>query len=351
MTRIITIDQKDKWNEYIENSFQSDFYHTWSYHSIDQTGDPLLFVYEENNLFIAFPLIKRKIDNSPYFDLTSVYGYTGPVSNTKFDEINELLIKNFQNEFLTFLQKGNYVSVFSRLNPFFNQESIVQCFGGLYYNGKTVAIDLTSSHKEQTSNYRRAFHGNIKKLRKLGYIVKEGNSIEDIRTFVSIYTENMDRIGASESYYFSEDYFRNILESKEYQSKLLMAYNDDDLAVAGMIITCINGIIQAHLLSTRTEFLHLSPAKLLVDEATIIGRELNMKYYHLGGGVGFKEDSLFNWKSGFSDLHLPYYTWRYIVNEPVYNSLLEKANIEKSAEIDFFPLYRSGFRTSPILVE
>ncbi|MEJ6981348.1 GNAT family N-acetyltransferase [Pedobacter sp. P351] len=339
MIQIISIHQQIKWREYIAKSLQYDFYHTWSYHSIDKTGDPLLIVYEENNLFIAIPLIKRKIKNSDCFDLTSVYGYTGPISNIKFEEIDESFLKNFQTEFLKFLKDGQYVSVFSRLNPFFNQKVVLENFGGLYSNGNTVVIDLRISYKQQIQNYSSSHSRSNNKLRSMGCTVKEASSSEDIRVFASMYKENMDRIGASSFYYFNDAYFKTILKSTEYQSKLIMAY-DGDQAMAGMIITCINGIIQAHLLSTRTEFLHLSPAKLLIDNASIIGRDLNMKYYHLGGGVGFKKDSLFKWKAGFSNLHLPYYSWRYVVDEKVYNSLSANEGIKNAHEIDFFPLYR-----------
>jgi hypothetical protein len=72
----------------------------------------------------------------------------------------------------------------------------------------------------------------------------------------------------------------------------------------------------------------------------VIARHMGLKYINLGGGVGFKMDSLFNWKAGFSSLHLDYSSWRYVVNEPIYNKLLEENHVEYNPDIDFFPLYR-----------
>ena len=89
---------------YVKNSAEYDFYHTWYYHSLDQTGDPFLFIYEESNNFIAFPLLDRKIEDSDLSDLTSVYGYTGPISNLKFEELNDAFMENFKNIFLSFLE-------------------------------------------------------------------------------------------------------------------------------------------------------------------------------------------------------------------------------------------------------
>lgn len=71
-----------------------------------------------------------------------------------------------------------------------------------------------------------------------------------------------------------------------------------------------------------------------------------MKYYHLGGGLGFKEDKLFNWKAGFSDLFLEYKSWRYVANEQIYNSLVNLIGIDPHNNIDYFPL--CGFGVMPL---
>lgn len=340
MTHLITIQQKEKWAEYVQSSLEHDFYHTWYYHSLDKSGDPILFVQQEGKNFIALPLLKRKINNSLLFDLTSVYGYTGPISNQKFEELDEDLMEDFKTEFLRFLKTEGNISVFSRLHPFINQELLMKKFGGIYQNGKTVAIDLTISLEAQRAKYRETVAASIKQSRKKGYYVKETNSTDDIRVFIDIYTENMKRIGATDYYLFNEQYFTNLLRSDEFNSKLLLVYAGDK-AICGTIITCTNFIVEGHLIGTRTEFLRESPTKLLVDEISIIGRKLGMKYYHLGGGLGFREDSLFKWKAGFSDLFLNYTSWRYVADEPAYNSLVDGLGISHSSNVDFFPLYRS----------
>ena len=207
MTQIITIDQKQEWVSYIRRSAEHDFYHTWHYHSLDTSGDPILFVYEEAERFIAFPMIKRKIDNSQYSDLTSVYGYPGPVSNPGFENMEDDLMENFKREFLNFLKNGRIVSVFSRLHPFMKQQSLIDKFGGVFENGRTVAIDLTVPIEVQRSKYRETVYASIKQLWRKGYHIKESKTIEDIRVFIDIYTENMKRIGATDYYLFNEQYF------------------------------------------------------------------------------------------------------------------------------------------------
>lgn len=339
MTKVLYIQDKLEWNAYVSKAVEYDFGHTWSYHMLDTTGTALLFIYENNEGFIGLPLIKRPIPESDYYDLTSVYGYTGPISNFAMPCVPENLMSGFKSAFIQFLDEGKFVSVFSRLSPFYQQTNVFQQFGGVYDNGQTVAIDLSIDNDVRRKNYRDSSFHRIKQARKRGFTIKEANNSEDISTFTSIYLENMRLVGASASYMFDEEYVSKLLNTDEYDARLLMVY-DGDTVIASTIITLTNGIIQAYLIGTRTEYRKYSPAKYLLDEICVLGKELGMKYYNLGGGLGFKQDSLFAWKAAFSDLLLPYYTWRYIANPTVYNALLAERGIDQNADVDFFPLYR-----------
>lgn len=339
MIKLISINQKEEWITYVKKSIQYDFYHTWCYHSLDKSGEPILFVYEEDDNYIAFPLLKREIPNSTFYDLSSVYGFAGPISNQKFENLPESLIESFKCSFLKFLEHEQIVSVFSRLHPFFNQLLLINKIGGVYENGKTVAIDLSIPIDEQRKKYKNSTLDYVKKCKKRGYYIKETKCNVDVEAFYKIYTENMKRSGSTDYYLFNHDYFHNLINSEEFDCRLLLVYADDEI-ICGSIITCTHGIIEAHLVATHYEYLRDSPAKFLIDEISVMGRELGMKYCHLGGGLGFKEDSLFKWKASFSDLFLDYKSLRYISNNSVYNSLVDDKGIDPNINIDFFPLYR-----------
>ena len=339
MTKIVTLLDKELWSEYVRKSAAFDFYHTWYYHSMDNTAEPLLFVFEETEDYIAYPLLKREIPNTEYFDLTCVYGYTGPISNREFSALDDAFLERFKAAFLAFLEQENIVSIFSRLHPFFGQEILMNKFPGIHPNGKTVAIDLKQTIEEQRSGYHRSYRQHIKQLKNKGYVVKETHAPEDVRAFADIYTENMKRVGASDYYLFTEDYFNELLAAQEFESKLMLIMHNGE-PVSGGVIICTNKIMQAHLVGTRTAHINVSPPKLLIDELTVMGRELGYEYLNLGGGLNFKEDTLYYWKTGFTNLTLDFNSWRYVANREVYDSLLEERGIEDDLDVDFFPLYR-----------
>ncbi|RYZ82920.1 MAG: hypothetical protein EOO68_33675, partial [Moraxellaceae bacterium] len=255
-----------------------DFYHSWHYHSLAANGNPILFVYAEAGNFIAIPLLERAIPDTIYYDLHCVYGYTGPISNLKFADLDDGLMDNFLNAFFLFLDKGNYISVFSKLHPFFSQNELLQRTEGLFENGKTIAINLQQNIEEQRKQYRQTTRDSIKKCRKFGYVAVESKLQPDIAAFAKLYQSNMTRISAADFYLFDEAYFTNLIHSTEFDCKLILIYANQDI-VCGSIIMCTNGIIQGHLIATNAIYLKNSPAKFLVDEVSELGRKWNMKYY------------------------------------------------------------------------
>jgi hypothetical protein len=339
MIKIITLLDQELWSDYVRKSAAYDFYHTWYYHSMDNTAEPLLFVFQEADDYIAFPFLKRPIEETDYNDLTCVYGYGGPISNKAFPDLDEAFLERFKVALLEFFEEQKIISVFSRLHPFFNQDKLMNKFPGVYPNGKTVAIDLKVPIELQRSGYHRSYRQHIKQLKNKGYTVKETSSPEDVEAFAKIYTENMKRVGASDYYLFTKSYFDELLAAEEFESKLMLIMYEGE-PVSGGVIICTNKIMQAHLVGTRTAHISVSPPKLLIDELTVMGRELGYEYLNLGGGLNFKEDTLYYWKTGFSNLCLDYNSWRFIVNPGVYDSLLQSQGIDPELDVDFFPLYR-----------
>lgn len=333
------IREKPEWDAYVKRSCNYEVYHTWYYHSLNREGEPLLFVYEEAGFFIAFPMIKRKIDHSSFYDLTSVYGYAGPVSDTDFSAITEHSLQSFKDEFCRFLTTERCVSVFTRLYPFLAQQCLLENIGGLSSNGSTIYMDLSITLEEQRARYEKRLRRQIKKLRESNYTIKDGRSPEEVRLFTEIYHKNMDRLNAGKSYYFDESYFMGLLNPEEFSNRLILIYDGPEL-ICGALLLISEHVVRNHLSATAEKYLNVSPSKLLTDEISMIGRRLGKKIFHLGGGVGGKEDSLFQFKRHFSDLQIPDRIWCYIHDPKAYRELVLQRGAEVNPESAFFPAYR-----------
>lgn len=343
MSKTLILDvHDDKWDAVISQCKAYDFYHTRSYHRLETDrnyDNAVLFVSFLEHVFIAMPLVIRKINGTPYFDCTSVYGYAGPVSNVVVGDISETMMQNFQVELLAYFKKENIVAAFSRLHPLIETQVVFNNFGMIRDINKTIAININLSPEEQRKQYRKSNKSEINQLRKKkGYTVKKAETHEEIIAFVNIYNETMERVNADDYYFFEANYFRKILDNPNYKATLLLALKEDTVT-AGAIFTITNKFMQYHLAGTASPYIYDTPMKLILDEARLLANTLQLDFLHLGGGVGGNDnDSLFKFKTGFSKLCFQFSTWQYIVQPETYNELVSKNGVVES---DYFPLYRA----------
>lgn len=329
------IQTKSKWSEILNKVEFFDFYHTYDYHqlSLNEGESPSLLVFNNNNSIIALPIIIRSIPNTEYHDITSVYGYAGPIYSSS---IKTTEIKQFHIELNEFLRTKNVVSVFSRLHPYIKQQDILEQLGEIKDIGEVVNIDVTLPIEESRAKYGKSNKNQINKLRRTCEVVK-AKTEQDILDFIDIYYENMRRLEASQQYFFSHEYFLNFMKSTDFKTDILLVKEiQSGKFIAGSMFVKTNDIVQFHLSGTRTDYLYLRPSKLFLDEMRLIATEEQFKYFNLGGGLGGEKDSLFDFKASFSKDFKLFKTWNYIVNKNVYDKLSEHK--QKS---NYFPLYRA----------
>lgn len=338
--KIEIIKNRKEWTEFLSLIETYDCYHTYDYHFLSKSDDeiPILLKYEHLDVLVGIPFLVRYINNSDYKDITSVYGYPGPVGKgitNNFD--NEI----FKTELIKFLKLNNFVSAFSRLNPFIaNQSKILFNLGSISSKGKVVNIDITKNLAEQRSGYQSRLKTYINKSRR-SCSIKRATTKEDLEEFIHVYYENMKRVNADDFYFFDELYFQNLVDSKDFQTEILLAIdNETNKTIAGCLFIISNGIVQYHLSGSKHEFLNKTPTKLLIDEMRIIATNKGCKFFNLGGGLGGRaDDSLFNFKSSFSKDYKNFNTWKLIINKEVYDEFVLKTDIIEGS--DYFPLYRS----------
>ncbi|WP_435979261.1 GNAT family N-acetyltransferase [Psychrobacter sp. DM4] len=339
----VTVEFRDidkKWDKDILNH-NFDIYHLsgWITASASMDGGrPQGIVAEYKNKKLFLPIIVRDIDGK-YWDATSTYGYSCPLIDETLtdDETNGIF-----EEVRHFLFKAGCVSLFTRLHPIINKEWIPSV-GRAFTHGLTLVCDLTKSKDEHWAETQNQHRRGIKKALKMDVTTKIERLNEDnIKVFSKIYKETMTHINADDYYFFDDNYF-NGLSKNLYDRLLLVSAYKDGKAIASSIYTCCkeSGIMQFHLGGTLNEYRRLQPSKLITHVARDWGRQNHYKALHLGGGVGSNLDTLYEYKKGFSSQSLLFKTYRLIINQPEYDSLVDSVGFdEEELDSDFFPLYR-----------
>jgi predicted N-acyltransferase len=346
--RALGTGEQAEWLEILRRTRKYDFHHLPQYHRVAERrgeGEARLFVYQEADCTIAVPLLLRPIEDAEegWFDATSVYGYGGPV--TSHDAVPPEVIANFRGALAEALSALRVVSLFSRLHPLIEQQSLIAGLGECPPAGATISIDLRLPEAEQIARYNKSCRTSLRKLGEMGFVGVHDREKRYLREFAEVYRETMRRAHAHESYFFGEDYFRLLTEELGEASHLFVALKDGEVAAATLCTLC-DGIVQDHLGGTRDAFLKFSPDRLVVHTERKWAREMGARDFHLGGGVGAQEDSVFRYKSGFSPRRHVFSTWRWIIQPGLYAELTEararwnRAHGTRPISDRYFPAYR-----------
>lgn len=343
---IEVIKDRSQWNAELSLIEHLDVYHTYDYHQISKNEDelPILIKYTDSNSTLLLPLLLRPIENTNYNDATSVYGYAGILTAIINEHFNK---QNFHKELNECFIENKIVSVFSRLHPYIkHQEAPLDGLGTITALGKVVYIDLNDTLEDQRRMFNRRMKTYLNKSRKICTVI-ESKREDHLQIFMDLYRDTMKRVHADKRYFFSDEYFQQLMFSKDFNAKLLLNIHNESQSISGGALFLEKGsFVQYHLSALNEDFHDLNCIKLIIDEMRIKSTNTEFDYLNLGGGRGSNEDSLFAFKSNFSKKFKDFKVWRYVVDEKAYKQLVEKhtrdSNEAESANDEFFPMYRSN---------
>jgi hypothetical protein len=351
------IDPSDPlWMETLHH-LRYDFYHLPVYVSLEaqrsQASAKAALIQAEGKI-LFLPYLLRRCDDifendrqaSEIFDLVSPYGYPGFLMNSAAE--NSDFIQAAIEQLIQGLKAEGVCSVLLRLHPILNHR-----FNQLYsssfcrVHSETVAIDLSLSEAEIWHQTRSEHRNKINKCKRAGFTARFVPCREQMDTFIDIYTETMNRVGASSTYYFTSDYFFHLAEALQEKLHLCIVELDRQSVCAGLFTECC-GIVQYHLGGTRQAYMKQSPSTLMFDWVRRWAQERGNQVFHLGGGVGGMHDSLYHFKAGFSHQRYQFSLFCLTLDDEKYQYLVSlqakrlKIQSEQLLQTTFFPVYRSS---------
>lgn len=357
-SHLIDIENGEEWDEALKLCGDFDIYHTAKYHVLAREmgeGEPYLFLYQNKKKYAALPFLVRSIstvaglEDCNYYDATSVYGYPGIVTSIKASDIEA---SSFLSGFRTALKQAfedlSIVSFFTRTNPLIQTSWLFKGLADVIPLSSTIAIDLSKPEAEHIKNMTKGHRYDIRKAYKIGIIIREDSSFENIDDFIRIYNNTMKRVGSSDYYFFSKDYYLRLRKHLGDSIKLYFALADEEIVSTSMFF--ITGkIIQYHLSGSPSELFKYNGAKVILDYVRSWGANNGFSWLHLGGGVGSTEDSLFRFKAGFSKVRCPFEVVRMVVDQKAYSAAVEErkqwlcCNSHAWMESSYFPEYRAPY--------
>lgn len=292
---------------------------------------------------VLMPFILREITCkgfTNYYDVTSPYGYSGPLFN---EDMSRAYLLDFWEAVDNWYKANNVITEFIRFSLSLNHQ---------FYTGKLVstlnnvkgyiqeekAVQWDSFKAKVRNNYRKAVANNLTIK-----IVNTPDDLEHVKVFHNIYIKTMTRLNADKSYFYSLSYFENIIRLNKNNYAIAYVYKDD-VAISAELIFISGETLYSYLGGTLSDYFDCRPNDFLKIQVMKWARANGHKYYVLGGGRN-NNDSLYKYKKTFfpNDEDVIFYTGRKVVNPEVYKAIINAANIPQDtsgAVSNYFPKYR-----------
>jgi lipid II:glycine glycyltransferase (peptidoglycan interpeptide bridge formation enzyme) len=168
-----------------------------------------------------------------------------------------------------------------------------------------------------------------------------------LQQFLQLYRASMDRLNASDYYYFSPGYFEALCRDLAQQTKLFLVRHHERVVAAALYL--VHGDrLHYHLGGSDWQYRDWAANNLLHHAAASWARAAGLRWLHLGGGRSpAPDDSLLRFKASLSADRRQFYTGRRVHWPEAYQALCEawKRQAGGATVPDYFLLYRQALPT------
>lgn len=279
MYELISIQEHSRWQRILDILQISDIYYTSQYFlsalKLDP-GEALLFYYKDEDGEVAYPFIKRRVndEDTPYFDVTTPFGYGGPILKSGKNHTN--LAANFRKAFVEYCQNEKIIAEYIRFHPLKENARLFKDHLKLSPLYETFTITLkdyfTAKKKKQLSNEEDS-----------ELVVKKLGTVRHMFEFLVLYYSAARRREEADSYYFfTNDYFETLISSMGSNLHLFGAYQENKL-VSACYVLAMGDTIYYHLEGSLSELESESTMRTLLLKVAEWGEENYYAFFHLGG--------------------------------------------------------------------
>lgn len=275
------------------------------------------FCFQKGSYIFRNIAIKSRIGKSPYFDLSSPYGFGGYWTNTSnLSFIQEALIAQSKEA-----QHQNIVAEFIRFHPLYPfTTSFLNVLD--FFQSEREIIEVQSDFKTRWNHYSSRIRGKIRKASNELCISQSQDGVK----FHQLYTQTMQRSQADAFYFFNLEYFKKLLKLKNC---ILLEAKSQDITCAMALFFydeyCSYYHFGANSNSSITN--NLNPMCAIFESFFQIAQSKGIHSCILGGGRSSSpQDSLLLFKKQFSPISKPFYIGGKIYLQEIYQELCAPFN-------------------------
>ena len=309
-------------------------------------GVALIWYASDSHSEFCYPFILTSVANNQssilnkykdYYDICSVYGYSGPLGNNLTKEF----LSRVWIEFDKWLIEKNVIAEFVRFSPYSENYKIAHSLSFIESNRK-LAISYLPEKPEILFEMLGAKTRNmIRKAERSGLEAYELNTHEWLNQFQDLYNKTMIRNQAESFFMYDQPYYDELLKLPPNSLRFFGVFNGGNLVSAAMIVIH-NKFALYHLGATDYHYASLGAGNLALWTSSVALIKSGIRYLNLGGGRSTDEkDSLLKFKLSNSTNEENFFIGKRIINLEKYNEIQRewkrlKGNAETACRLLFY---------------
>lgn len=260
------------------------------------------FVYIKGESFFLYPFLFSAVPFlENYFDISTPYGYGGPIATTT----DNAFLAEALNAFYGHAKRQNVIAELIKFHPLLDNASLFSFLfpGEIFDVCPTAYVDIVHDKEHLWDTvYTHANRKNINKAIRNNFSVSFSQSPDVWQAFKKLYATTMSANDASEAYLFPDSYYSRI-QQYLHNNYILASCQQEDGTIAAVLILLLGiRFAHCHLLGTDRAAMKHGINNLLHHETINWCAQKGFSHLHIGGGRGnTEEDPLFKFKKNFTD--------------------------------------------------
>ena len=241
---------------------------------------------------VLFAGIVRALPAGTGGDVVTPYGYGGPIAVGASPPV-----ERFFEAYERWCAEQSLVTSFVRFHPLLGNHGLAPPSMHVERLAGTVGWRLDEG--DLLAGMDGKHRNTCRKALRAGVSVSAQPAPEGLGGFVPLYEETMRRQEAAEFYFFPERYWQSLTTALRERVVVFDATLEGEL-VASALCLASKPWLHYHLGATAEQGRAVGAGNLLLYEAARWAQERGYETFHLGGGVGGRDDSLLAHKLRFS---------------------------------------------------
>lgn len=346
---LISAKDISKWRNALECHSKKDVCHTPEYHSSYEPNtfqsEAFLFHFQEGSKSLSYPFMLAPVylgtaenrKRTEYYDINSVYGFSGPLLNSDDEEFKARAWSSFDKWAL----ENKVLCEFIRFSVFLENHHWAHPQCEVSMNRPISIANLPSESDEYFSLLPSKTRNMIRRAKREGYSSRTIPLSEGLADFRKLYLDTMQRNGATDFFFYDDSYYDWYLKMPSDEVCLNAVYKDEEMV--GAAIGLLNSdYVFYHLGASFKEASRLGAGNLLLFELADHCIKKGVKFFNVGGGRTTKDDdALFRFKKSNGTDVTNFYIGKRILDKDSYDELKvewQKENPEKKS--NFLQFYR-----------